>query len=116
MWSTPTKEELASIPPLGSQSEVKLDDVIIYAHFFVGGCDWWISEYDGGDTFFGFACLGDADMAEWGTISFVELQDFKVKTPLIDAQTQEQTYFYAEVDFDKFWQPKKFSEVWPKPY
>ena len=115
MWNTPTEAQLATIPRPGSQSEIKPENVIIYMHFFVGACDWWISEYNGDDVFFGFVNLGDPEMAEWGTISFSELQELKVKAPLINSQTQERTYIYIQVDTDKYWQPKKFSEIWPLP-
>ena len=38
---------------------------------FTGGCDWYITEFDGDDLFFGFAILNsDYEMAEWGYISF----------------------------------------------
>ncbi len=111
----PSQEQLAQLPPLGGQSEVKLEDVIIYLHFFMGSFDWWISEYDGEDTFFGFACLGDPDMAEWGTVSFQELKDLKHGVPIYNLD-KEMGKVPLEVDCDKYWQPKKFSEIWPRRY
>ena len=102
MWNTPNQEELAKIPRLYATEETKLEEKIIYMHFFVGGCDWWIAEYDGQDSFFGFANLGDPQMAEWGYISFRELKELTLNMAV-------------EVDRDKHWQLKKFSEVWPKP-
>ncbi len=97
MWNTPTKKQLAQIPPLGAQAEVKADDVMIYLHFFMGACDWYISEYDGKDIFFGFANLGMPEFAEWGTVSFQELKGAKNE--------------FMEVETDRFWQPRKFSEI-----
>jgi len=97
MWNTPTKKQLAQIPPLNSEAEVPADDIIIHLHFFMGAFDWYISEYDGQDIFFGFANLGMPEFAEWGTVSFQELKDVKNG--------------FLEVDTDKYWQPKKFSEI-----
>jgi hypothetical protein len=43
-------------------------------HFFLGACDWYAAEFDGDDTFFGFAILnGDYFNAEWGYFSLSEL-------------------------------------------
>ena len=43
---------------------------------FVGGCDWWVVELDSAERpqlAFGYACLGDPQMAEWGYIDLHEL-------------------------------------------
>ncbi len=115
MWNKPSQHELAKIPAYGSQSETPTDDVMIYMHFFMGAFDWWISEFDGDDVFFGFACLGDPDLAEWGTVSFKELQALKARVPLIDAQTQEKNHIFIEVDRDLYWRVKPFREIkWRK--
>ena len=39
-------------------------------HFFLGGCDWYIVEWNLEDQiFFGFAILtNDLEMAEWGYV------------------------------------------------
>jgi len=118
MWNTPSQEQLANIPPLGSQAKVKPEDVMIYLHFFMGDFNWWISEYDGQDTFFGFANLGDPEMAEWGTVSFQDLKDRTHSIPLYSMDsTQQQSEkicsVTVEVNCDKYWQPEKFSVVWP---
>jgi hypothetical protein len=58
----------------------KGDDATVWLHYFKGGCDWYISEKDigtpdepGQHQAFGFANLGDAQNAELGYISIVEL-------------------------------------------
>ena len=53
MWNTPTKEELAKIPRLYETENIPLKDKIIHLHFFIGGCDWYIAEYDGEDSVLG---------------------------------------------------------------
>jgi len=79
MWNEPTKERLAKIPKLYETENVPLKDKLIYLHFFIGGCDWYVAEFDGHDLFWGFAILnGSYDMAEWGNISFRELKAIKV--------------------------------------
>lgn len=37
-------------------------------HFFIGGSDWYVVEFDGDDTFLGYVVLnGDLECAEWGS-------------------------------------------------
>jgi hypothetical protein len=44
-------------------------------HYFIGGTDIFICEYDGGNEMFGFNILnGDYEMAEFGYISLAELR------------------------------------------
>ncbi len=80
MWNKPSKEQLASIPALYGSENTPLKDKPIYLHFFIGNCDWYVSEYNAIDTFWGFAILNnDFQMAEWGYFSFNELADIRVK-------------------------------------
>jgi len=99
MWSEPTNEQLSKIPRLYETEDVRPSEKLIYLHFFIGASDWYISEYDGEDTFFGYAILnGDTEMAEWGYVSFRELKELKIPPGF-------------EVDCDTFWEVKKASEV-----
>lgn len=91
MWNIPTKERLDKIPRLYETEHVSLRDKMIYLHFFIGGCDWWISEYDGDELFFGFVILNnDILNSEWGYVSFRELRDIKIDGWLeIDCELEE---------------------------
>ena len=52
---------------------------IVHEHYFIGGCDWWITEYNKEkDIAFGFACLGDPQNAELGYVSLTELEQIRV--------------------------------------
>ena len=97
MWNKPKPEDLAKIPPLYSQENTPLDKQIIHAHFFVGPCDWYISEFDGEDIMFGHANLGDDEMAEWGYVSFKELETVKVGP--------------FEVEYDSHWKPTEAGKI-----
>jgi len=98
MWNPPTPEQLRKIPRLYETESVEAKDKIIYAHFFIGGCDWYIAEFDGDDLFFGYAILNnDYDNAEWGYVSLNELQSIKVG--------------WVEIDHDLHWEIKKASEI-----
>ena len=98
MWSTPTKRELAQIPRLYETENIPLKDKIIHMHFFIGGCDWYIAEYDGDDLFWGYAILNDdTENAEWGYISFKELIDLNVCG--------------IEVDRDLYWKPTRVYDI-----
>jgi hypothetical protein len=101
MWNIPTKERLEKIPRLYETEHVSLRDKMIYLHFFIGCCDWYISEYDGDDTFFGFVILNnDFINAEWGYISFKELRNIKI------AGWQE-----IDCEFEAFFPPQRASEI-----
>ncbi len=99
MWNEPTQEQLNKIPRLYETENVKLKDKLIHLHFFIGGCDWYVAEYDGDDLFWGYAILhNDYQMAEWGYISFSELKEIKVNG-------------YLEIDNDVHWKVKPASEI-----
>jgi len=99
MWNTPNKAQLDAIPRLYSTEDIPIKDKVIHLHFFIGGCDWYIAEFDGDDLFWGFAILNnDHEMAEWGYISFRELQGIKING-------------WVEIDCDLNWEIKKASEV-----
>ena len=100
MWNEPCRERLAKIPKLYETEHVALEDKLIYLHFFIAGCDWYIAEYDESDLFFGFAILNsDYQNAEWGYISFSELKALKVKWLEIDCETEN------------IWKVRKASEI-----
>ena len=99
MWNEPTRENLARIPRLYETESVPLKEKLIWLHFFIGNCDWYLAEFDGEDLLWGYAILnGDLEMAEWGYVSLQELRDLKIPPGF-------------EVDCDKFWQVKKAIEI-----
>jgi len=101
MWNEPTKARLSKIPKLYETEHVHLKEKLIYLHFFLGGSDWFICEYDGDDLFWGFAILNnDLEMAEWGYVSFSELKSIKVNGWLeVDCEPEE------------FWEVRKACKV-----
>lgn len=110
MWNTPTKSALTKIPRLYETEGIEAKDKLIHLHFFVGGSDWYIAEYDGEDTFFGFACLnGWQDCAEWGYISFQELKELRVKQPILFDGVKK--VVLLEVDRDVYWDVRKAKDV-----
>ena len=98
MWNEPTKEQLSKLPRLYETDNIALKDKLIHVHFFIGGCDWYIAEYDGGDLFWGYADLNNSEMAEWGYISFQELKEIKIQG-------------WLEIDCEIFDPPKKAGEI-----
>ena len=100
MWNVPSAKRLEKIPRLYETESIPLGDKLIYLHFFIGGCDWYIAEYDGEDLFWGYAILnGDYQNAEWGYISFSELKDIKIGFVEIDCELED------------YWKVKKASEI-----
>jgi len=90
MWNEPKQERLAKIPRLYETEDVNLKDKLIYLHFFIGGCDWYVAEFDGEDLFWGYAILNnDFDMAEWGYFSLLELKAISLHGIEIDCELEE---------------------------
>jgi len=89
MWNEPSKERLSKIPGLYATEDITPADKMIHLHFFIGGCDWYVAEYDGEDLFWGFAILNqDYEMAEWGYVSFSELKSISVNGIEIDCEIE----------------------------
>ena len=99
MWNDPKQAELEQLPNLYDAEDVEAMDKIIFMHLFIGGCDWYIAEYDPNERlFFGFAILnGGLDNAEWGYISLDELRQIKIG--------------WLEIDRDLHWKPRRAEEV-----
>ena len=90
MWNEPTKGRLSEIPRLYETEHVPLKEKIVHLHFFIAGCDWYITEFDGSDIFFGYAILNnDYQMAEWGYFSFAELKALSFSGIEIDCEHEE---------------------------
>ncbi len=95
MWNTPSEDRLSKIPKLYETEHILLQEKLIYLHFFIGGCDWYIAEFDGEDLFWGFAILNnDYEMSEWGYISFSELKSINHRGIEIYCELEE--YFPAQ--------------------
>ena len=86
MWNKPTENQLSKLPELYSTESIPLMEKVIHMHFFLGGCDWYVAEYDKeSQNFFGFAILNnDYAMAEWGYFNFIELCELKVEFVEVD--------------------------------
>lgn len=69
-----TLNELAQAAEQLKARNDKGADTVMYLHYFYGGADWYISEWQKeDDIFFGFANLGDDINAEWGSVFRKEL-------------------------------------------
>jgi hypothetical protein len=100
MWNIPTNERLAQIPRLYETEAIETKDKLVYLHFFILSCDWYVIEYDGEDLFFGYAILnGDILNAEWGYVSFSELKSISFHGIEVDCETET------------FWTPKPVSTI-----
>ncbi len=99
MWNQPTQRELSGMPRLYETENTPLDDTMIHQHYFLGGCDWYMAEYDQNDRlFFGYTILNsDYQNSEWGYTSLDELADINVRG--------------FEVDRDLYWKPQRFGDI-----
>ena len=101
MWNEPSVERLTKIPRLCETESIPLKEKLIYLHFFIGGCDWYVAEYDGEDLFWGYAILNDDHQcAEWGYISFRELKEIKVAR-----------WMEIDCELEEHWHVRRASEI-----
>jgi len=90
--STLRKLSIATPPvvtPRILETDGEGEAAIAYAHYFIGGCDWLITEYDPESTLaFGWACLGERTNAELGYIDLAELDAIRIGPGLrVDMET-----------------------------
>lgn len=65
---------IRTIPKLYVTEDLPLDEKVLHAHYFVGGCDWYVAELDHetGDAF-AHSDLG-MGFPEWGYVNLRELE------------------------------------------
>ena len=73
-----SENDLVLIPKIYSQEEVA--DPLVYAHFFVAGWNWYVTEFDGDDEFFG---LVSGHELELGYFSLSKLETLRVSQKVI---------------------------------
>lgn len=77
----------------------KGDEATVHHHYFIGGCDWLVTEYDPAeDMAFGWACTGDRQGAELGYVSLAEMEKVRVNG-------------IFTVDHDDHWTPVSLREA-----
>ena len=96
----PDAKLAASIPSPYATERVPVADKTIHLHYFAGGADWWIVEYDKatGEAF-GYACIGDPAGAEWGWSDLTALEEVQVRGGLV------------VIERDLYWEPKTVREA-----
>lgn len=99
MWNRPTEKQLAKLPAMYSTENIDVKDKVIRMHFFLGGSDWYATEYSSQkELFFGFVILnGDMLNAEWGYFSLDELA--------------VQRLAGIEIDRDLYWKPRPARDI-----
>jgi hypothetical protein len=95
-----TKEIRKRLPPLGSNEETPLEEVIAQVKFFTpdSGWTWYGVEFDGTDVFWGWV---QGIEEEFGTFSLSELQSVRGKLGL-------------PVERDKCFEPTPLRELMKK--
>ena len=111
MWNEPKAKDLATIPGFYETENIPAAEKMIHAHFFVGGSDWYVAEYDPKSRmFFGYVILNnDYDMAEWGYFSLAELVAARI--PVEGRFGRTVISHDVEVDRDLYWEVRPASEV-----
>lgn len=108
----PPQDELDRIPALYETEDVPLSDKMIYLHYFIGSCDWWIAELDPEQLLaFGYANLGDDRSAEWGYVSLGELGTLMVAQQVRVVGTSRVGQIDIPVERELGWTPTPFSQI-----
>lgn len=105
MWNPPTKRQLQALPKLCSTEKTPMSEKLIHMHFFIGGCDWYITEFSATDgLMFGFAILNnDIECAEWGYVSLKELQAINIRGIQVDRDLHWRVRPAKEIDKIRQW-------------
>ena len=113
MLNEPSKDILGKLPRYGANNEMPPEAVVIHGHFFASPAyDWYVSEFDGKDTFFGFVNLNCPMNAEWGSFTLSELRELRLPIRININNTEELSSTSAlHVEWDEYWRPKQFSEI-----
>ena len=93
-----TQEILKQLPAIYDTTKKDPADIKVITKFFfpAGAASWYVTEYDPIEKlFFGFANLGDDEMAELGYFSLVELEGIR-----------HSKISGLRVERDKFWDSK----------
>ena len=98
MWNTPSKKRLAQIPKLHETENFPTIDKLIHLHFSLRNSDWYVCEFDGTDTFFGYVILnGDFQTAKWDYFTIHKLDRLNVRG--------------SEVEIDLYWEIRPAYQV-----
>jgi hypothetical protein len=101
MWNEPTKDRLDRVPRLYETEHIPLKEKYVHIHFFIGGCDWYVIEYDGTDIFWGYAILnGDYLNSELGYFSLSELKAIKING-----------WLEVDCELEEYWNVRPLSEI-----
>lgn len=105
----PLENQIKSIPNIKAQ-EGKGNKAVVYAHYFLGGSDWYIIEWDRDDRLFAYVILnGDEQMAELGYISLKELTSISTNASVQFGSRAKS--FKQGIELDFFWTEKTLGEV-----
>ena len=98
MWNPPSEGLLQQVPRLRATEHIPAREKVVHLHFYFGDCDWYVAEYDGDDTFFGYVVLhGDMPNSEWGYFTLSELADINICG--------------LEIEHDLYWKPTPAGEI-----
>ncbi len=100
----PSPAVLDRIPGLYATEKQPVGERTVHLHYFTSAADFWIVELEQSTgTAFGYVCLGDPSMAEWGSIYLPELQEV-YKPPELVAPNMIRPPVIVERDL--WWTPK----------
>lgn len=89
-------------------------EATVHAHYFLGGSDWFVTEYrPEEDLAFGWVCLnGDRQNAELGYVSLAELEAVRGSISINGRRVDS----VLPVEYDEHWQPKPLRQAIAERY
>jgi hypothetical protein len=97
MWNL-EQSNLSEVPKLYANEHIPLKETVVHLHFFISGCDWFITEFDGKETMFGYAILGgDYINAEWGYMNLEEMKAINIGG--------------TEIECDLYWKKRPAGQI-----
>lgn len=109
-----TQEILDSLPESYATAEQSIEELKVYAHFFIGGWDWYlieISDLENG-IFFGYVNdRNDDTRSEFGSQSIEELASLQIGVPIHGANGEVMGKAPLAVERDIFWETCYFKDI-----
>lgn len=84
-------------------------DALVYAHYWLGGADWYVTEFDPetGD------CFGWAELLPGcGELGYFSLQDLEgARRRMVVNVAGHQVHTWVGVEYERGWKPKRLRDV-----
>ena len=112
MLRMPGYRLLAQIPSIQESAvEEPVRERVVYVYFHLLGRAWWVTGYDGDETFYGFVEEDNIEDSGWRTFTLSELRATDQIAHLVNASSRRFIRTaVVEVKRDMRWKPTAFAK------